>query len=581
MKNKTEHPVTDLERRFGDVWDRDNPVGFDAIVAADEQGQTLAAGEAVLDAYGFAAEFVPRQWGGRLQRLDRVLAVGRAVFRHDPSLGLGYGASAFIAAVNVWAGGSEAQQRRVAALLLDNRKLACAYHELAHGNDLARVELTALPAADNPTRLRLNGGKQVIANIERADALILYARTDHGSGSRSHSQLLLEKSDMDPAALHYDPRFATIGMRGVQLGGIRWHDCAVDAASIVGGDNGLGRGLEVALKSFQVTRVVLPGMFIGIVDTALRCTVRYTAKRMLYGRAVSDLPQTRAVMVDAFVDLMLADCVTMVAARALHLAPSAANVYSAAVKFLTPQLLTESMTALSAVLGAQFYVRQGEYAIFQKLLRDLKPAGFGHAGRVTCLMTILPQLPGLAKRAWFKSAVAPQAMFDIDGPLPDFSFAPLTLSMGGNDPLFAALLGAAAQLAAMPERAGDDTGALAMRLAQECERLQQACAALPPGELSAQASPASYDLAARYAWLLAASACLNVFLAAPPGAMQADSQWLAMVLRRVGHKLGWARVDVPPTRRAWWFAQLMQRFDQAQTFDLQRLDLPGWRPAAA
>jgi alkylation response protein AidB-like acyl-CoA dehydrogenase len=156
------HAAEELEQRFGDPWDSGNPVGFAAILASDERAEMHPAGEQLLDAYGLNAEFVPTEYGGRLTRVDRLIEIMRAVYRHDPCLGLGYGASSLIASVNVWAAGNPEQCRKVAGLLLSNRKVASAYHELQHGNDLARMEFDAPPKGEG---LLLNGRKEVVTNV--------------------------------------------------------------------------------------------------------------------------------------------------------------------------------------------------------------------------------------------------------------------------------------------------------------------------------------------------------------------------------------------------------------------------------
>src|SRR5690606_30445400 len=124
-----------LEERLGNPWDPANPVGFEAVVAADERERTPPAGAAALDEYGILAEFVPDQLGGRLTRLDHLIELMRSVYRRDPSLGLGHCSSSLIGSVNVWTAGSPAQRRAAAELLLSGAKISCAFHELAHGND--------------------------------------------------------------------------------------------------------------------------------------------------------------------------------------------------------------------------------------------------------------------------------------------------------------------------------------------------------------------------------------------------------------------------------------------------------------
>ncbi|MDQ1812430.1 acyl-CoA dehydrogenase [Massilia sp. CCM 9210] len=562
-----------LENMLGDPCDSANPCGFGQVLAADERGDMLAAGEETLDRFGFGAEFVPAALGGRLHALPSMIELGRAVFRRDPCLGLGYGASSLIAAVNVWSAGSPAQQRTVADLLLRNRKLACAYHELDHGNDLARCDFEALPGADG---LVLNGGKQVIANITRADAIIVYARTDTRVGGRSHSQLLVEKRALDGAKTTYPARLSSVGMRGVQLGCIDVNDCALPHESIIGTP---GQGLETALKAFQVTRVALPGMFMGILDTGLRSTLRYTRQRQLYGRAVLELPQTRAVVAGAFADLLLADCFVTIAARTLHLIPQAGGVTSAAVKYLVPKLLIDAMTGLSAILGAQFYLRDGRNALFQKLVRDLKPASFGHAARVTCQMTIMPQLPLLARRTWLRddSPAAPEALFDIGAPLAPFDFATLALGAAGHDPLAAALPAVCAALQAHPQLA-----VLAQRFTDELARLQAYYVALAPAESSVMASPHSYAQCGCYVTVLAASACLNLWwreqarVGQERDAFLADPRWLEVVLQRLQGRLSGSTAQHDPEHLAFLLAELEARHERAQSFDLTRRPLSAW-----
>ncbi|MFD5715677.1 acyl-CoA dehydrogenase, partial [Streptomyces pharetrae] len=102
---------------LGDADDPANPLGDRAVLDADERGEMLTAGEEALHAFGLNAEFVPADLGGRLTRLDHLVDVMRAVYRRDPCLGLGYGASSFIAGVNVWTAGDDTQRRAAAALL--------------------------------------------------------------------------------------------------------------------------------------------------------------------------------------------------------------------------------------------------------------------------------------------------------------------------------------------------------------------------------------------------------------------------------------------------------------------------------
>lgn len=404
----------ELEHLLGSLSDPANPTGAPAILAADERAEPLTAGESLLHSYGLNAEFVPPELGGRLERADHLAEVMRALYRRDPALGLGYGASSLIAGVTLWTAGDARQTEQAAHLLLDGRRIAIAFHELAHGNDMAGTEFTATAADDGS--LRLSGRKEVVTNIRRADAMVVLARTDPRPGPRSHSLILVDRASADPARLTDLPRFETVGMRGVQLGGLTFDGLPVPASAILGP---VGSGLETALKALQITRTVLPAMASGILDTGLRIALDHLTTRRLYGGSATDLPHVRSVLAGVFADLLRAETLGAVGARALHLAPGAASVYASAVKFEVSRLLLDAMDRLAELLGAHFYLREGPTALFQKLLRDLAPVGFGHIARAACQMSLLPQLPLLARRTWARPGTEPPGdLFALAEPLP-------------------------------------------------------------------------------------------------------------------------------------------------------------------
>ncbi len=559
--------LPELERRFGDPWDPANPLGNRAVLAADERSEMFADGERMLDDFGLNAEFVPVAQGGRMTGLDRLIRVMRSVFRHDPCLGLGYGASSFIASVNVWAGGDRAQQRRLAELLLGGRKVASAYHELDHGNDFARVAFRADPGG--PGELLLTGRKEVVTNARRSSAMVIFSRTSDAAGGRSHTQLFVEKESLPPGALRDLPRFPSSGMRGVQLGGIELNRCPVGAGVALGTP---GSAMEIALRSFQLTRTGLPAMTLGALDTGIRTVLRFGEDRVLRGRPVAAMPLVRSVLAESFVDLLLADCLATTVARAVHLLPEDTNAYASVVKYVASGRAIQAMARLGEVLGAQSYLRGGEYGIFQKMQRDLAPAGFGHAARVACLATVLPQLPRLARRSW-PIAQAPQAgLYDPDAELPPVPFERLRIASAA-DPLMSQLLAAAE---ALPPGAGPRLRELTRTFTAELARLRAAALALRPADLAVGGDPAALDLTARYTAVLTASTCLNRWLAEQrrPGTFLADPAWVTAALVRLTGDLDGRPRALPPSLAGPIHAELARRYAAGRTFDLFNGMLP-------
>ena len=505
---------------------------------------------------------MPRALGGRLTGLDELVQVLRAVFRRDPSLALGYGFTNYIAGAPVWASGSDEQRRFMADLLLSHRKASAGYNELAHGNDFTRTELMA---RESGTDLVLNGRKELVNNVVRADAITLFARTSEGPGNRSHSHILVEKAALPADRWRDLQRFPTVGMRGCLLGGIEFQDCPVPADRVIGP---VGGGMETVLRAFQTTRTLLAGMAIGGLDTQLRLASRFASERRLYGRTVADLPHARSVLTGAFVDLLAGDALATTVARALHVLPKQAGVFAAAGKYLVPKMLHEDGYQLSVLLGARSYLRDGPYAMFQKSMRDTALATFGHANATVCQATMIPQLARLAERSWLRSDGPPDALFRIDEPLADLDFGALALTGKGEDSLTAVIH--------TGDRAGTGTALTALRkaFAEHLEGLRDDCAALPPQDRTVIAGRRAFALADRYAVVLAAASCLGVWLnAADP--FLGDERWVTAALWRLGRRLGLDVGPMPAGLEEAMFAELVARRDGGRTFDLSGRTLAG------
>ncbi|GAA2077517.1 acyl-CoA dehydrogenase [Streptomyces albiaxialis] len=563
--------IAELEKVLGDPSDPLGDVSYARVLEADEEGEMLAPGERILDDVALNADFVPRAHGGRLERIDNLVRVMRQVFRRDVALGLGYGVTSFMAAVNVWTCGTAEQRARLARLLLDGGKVSVAYHELAHGNDFVRNEFEATPTGEG---FLLNGTKQVINNADRADAWVLFSRTSDRPGSRSHSVVLAERAGLDAGRFRVLPRYDAVGVRGCHLSGLHFEDCPLPPGALVGE---LGQGVELALRAFQITRTAVPGMALGATDTSLRTVVRFALGRQLYRRSVMEIPHAKATLSGAFLDLLVCDSLSLAGSRAVHLLPDETSVYAAAVKYLVPRMLSDAMNELSIVLGARFYVREGEFGIFQKHVRDLPVLSLGHAGSAACQATIIPQLPRLARRAWFTGEPAPDALFRPREDLPEVSFDGLTLA-SGRDGLSASLVAAVDELpsGSPVERAAHG---IALKMMDELRQVQEEALALAPEDRTALARPASFALADRYAVLLAAASAIGVWrqAAAAPGddPFLADPAWLAAALHRLARRLGHHPPELPAECEPRVHEEVLRRFQENASYDLYNTPLAG------
>jgi hypothetical protein len=130
--------------------------------------------------------------------MDDLMRRLRQVFRRDSALGLGYGVTSLMAAVNVRGAGDPEQRRKLSAELRSGGRAAVGFHELGHGNDFTRNDCQARVAKGG---IILNGRKDVINNVEQAGSLLSFARTDGQPGARlTKDCLVLQPAECIPAA---------------------------------------------------------------------------------------------------------------------------------------------------------------------------------------------------------------------------------------------------------------------------------------------------------------------------------------------------------------------------------------------
>ncbi|WP_371671404.1 acyl-CoA dehydrogenase [Streptomyces sp. NBC_00289] len=564
--------IARLEHDLGDLDDPGNPLGADHFLAADGRQRLLPAAERLLDDFGLNAEFVPRELGGRLDRLDVLARVLRAVFRRDAALGLAHGMTSYLAAATVWADGTGQQRRQTAELLLSGGRMAGAYPEPAPGNDFLHNRLTAVR---EPGGYRLDGRKEALNNAARVDSLVVFAHTPEAGGDAQTAFLLPGPGAAGPG-ITVLPRRRTSGIRGCVVQGLEFTGHRLGADRLLGPEGGGGL---LAERVFPITRSTGPSMALGCADTALRTTVAFARAHRSRSRASLHSARTRFALVDAFTDLLVCDCLSLVATRAAHLLPRESRTLSAAVKYLLPTILTEMVYDLSIVLGAESYATTGSYGLFQKAARDLPMIGLGSAGTAASRSAIvehllrLPELAAPPEPAGSAGAPLAEACARLfrphDPDLPPLRPEELALPAGG-DSLLGSLPATVRRVRAAHGEFAGALGEAADALATELRLLREDCARLaerPPGQ---DLSPRVYALADRYALIVAGAACLGVWRHGAPrdSGLLAEPAWAALALSRIVGRLDRSAVRAPESGTEHLLAEVLDRFDDARSYDL-------------
>lgn len=537
----------ELERALAPFGNGNGAIGSEELVRA----------ERALDDCEFGADFVPAEFGGRLERIDGLGRVVRPACRRDLSLGFGYGLNCYFAATPVWTAGDSAQREWTAALLLGGGRIAVARPAVAHANDFVRDEF-ALRRTDG--RRRLDGAKTAVCNYARARGLTVVAGTEDGS----HEVLLIDREILPEGSLRTLHRYRTVGLDGCEFGGLEFSGCPVPDEAVVGT---AGEGMGLVVRCSVVTRALLPSVMIAAGDTILRTAVRFAVEHRAddpYGPLRS--PYGRDVLTGALLDLLISDSIALAAARGIHLLPDRVSACAAAAAYTVPKLLQDSAHDLSTVLGEAYFDVKGRYGAFGRMVRDLPLLGQGHAGTAARQAMLVAQLPHLARNSWLVDEEPPAALLRPWEDLPPADLAALSPA-GASDPVVPVLAACAG--------ADGELGELVTAFLGELRELRDRFARIAPGD--GLSTPDTLALTDRYALVCAAAASLGVWRehhSARPGTFLADPAWITGALHRLGVLLG---LDVPKAPQEsverLLFDTVMDRYERRRSYDLHETSL--------
>ncbi|MFG2134407.1 acyl-CoA dehydrogenase [Streptomyces sp. NPDC048751] len=555
--------IAEIEDGLGDPWNPDNPMGFDAVLDSDRTGQTSAVGIRRFQSLGMPAELVPESLGGRMAGADLLGLVMRPFFRRDPALAFSHGFTPFLGAQMVWLNGDTRQAGRMAGVILRGGTVGVACQRFEHESEFHAQEYTAAWSDDG--MLRLNGRKNAINNAHTAELIIGFVKT--GDGETDYSILMFDPATVPPASVRALGRHRTTGVRGVQAAGLEFVNCPLPGESLVGT---WGDGVALSLRAYPAVHAVFPSMTIGLADTALRAAVRAAQEREFGGPAGD--ASARSAIAGTFADLLIADCLSLTASRSVHLLPDQCDVLTAVTKYIVPKIVGEALYDLSAVMGDAFHAEKGHNAVFRKHLRDLSTITFGHVSSAICQSVIAPYLPALAPGAP-AAAPTPADLFRLEVPLPAMDGERLA-RFGGGDGLLDYLDQAAERL---PDAlTGQDHAGLVRELVAglcaEAAEIRREAGRLSGSDSGFLLDTHSFPLSERYALVLAASACVGVWLnaGAGPDAFLTDPAWLALALHRLLRRVGRSVPALPRAVEGQLCDEVLERVRQPRS-----LDLPG------
>ena len=543
-----------LEQALGNPSQPDSLMSFQHTAELDEAEQFPHDEIAWLYNWGLQDYYVPTSYGGKFTSFEEFVAFVRVLARRDLNISIAF--TTLFWSFLTWMAGNDVQKAKLSRLIRQDQVAMClSYSERNHGSDLVGGGVTATKTEGGYV---LNGEKWPINRATISGITFVLARTDPESVNRGLSLFMVDKSELNPSQYYNLPKIKTHGIRAADMSGIGFSDCFIPATTLIGKE---GQGLELALEGFQITRALCAAFSQGAADTAMRTTLNFAVNRRLYNKTVIDMPHARRTLTNAFVDMLICDCVNIGAARGFHVVPEQFSVWSAVDKYFVPVTLEQVMKDTSVVLGSRFYMRdEHDSGVFQKMLRDSAIISMFDGSSVVNLHALILQRRQIAKArgrrkpekvAALKARLAQS--FALDQPVPPFQPEKLELISRGADDVMQGIETTLEQLEALKADTSDpslDQAVLdqVLGLAQvilEEINAQDELITQSAFEHGHDQSFESFELAKQYCYLHAAIACILMWVhnrspqqpaRAALGEFFAKGEWLVLSLHRLlGH----------------------------------------------
>lgn len=342
-----------------------------------------------LNQWGLNDFYVPVAYGGKLKSFETLFGLLRLVSRRDLTLAIAHGKT-YLGASAIWVAGNQVQKTWIANYVLNQGVVSLGLTEKSHGSDLVSNEVYAKKVTQG---YAISGEKWLINNATRGDAITVLAKTS----TRNDSLFLINKKNLEPSTYHHLPKIKTHGIRGADISGIGFNNAVVNTQSLISSE---GSGLEVTLKSLQISRTMCASLSLGAADTALRSTMKFVHARQLYGNVLTEIPYVKEVIVNAFLDIIISECLSLFALRCLHFHPEWMSLYSSVVKYFVPTQVESVFDHLAGVLGARSYLREThEHGIFQKCIRDNRLVGLFDGSTMINLQNIANQINAIIQKS--------------------------------------------------------------------------------------------------------------------------------------------------------------------------------------
>ncbi len=229
---------------------------------------------------GFLGMRIPDKHGGLALDLPTYLLALESLAWGDAAVALGVAVhSGPVTEILLRKGSEEQKARWLPAMAAGECFAAFALSEPEAGSDASAVALDARRTGDE---WELNGTKRWISNGDRADLILLFARSSGTPGERDGiSAFLLPR---DTPGIRVAGRDRTLGLSASETVTLELEGVKLPDSARIGEE---GTGYRMAMDGLVVGRMGIAAQALGIAQSAYEHALRYSAEREQFGRALA------------------------------------------------------------------------------------------------------------------------------------------------------------------------------------------------------------------------------------------------------------------------------------------------------